>query len=108
MQHKKTILRALDDKKAAEETDSEVKQPGAFALLSSEDLPEKDILPLYYTRQQVEQIFDISKNYADLLPIRVQSEERFAGHLLLCFMATAIFHKIQKNLLKRCSKKQRH
>lgn len=32
------------------------------------------ILPMYYTRQQVEQVFDISKNYADLLPIRVQSE----------------------------------
>lgn len=105
MQHKKTILNALDDKKAANETDSAVKQLGAFALLSSEDLSENDILPLYYTRQQVEQVFDISKNYADLLPIRVQSEERFAGHLLLCFMATAIFQRIQKDLLKRRSKK---
>jgi hypothetical protein len=36
-----------------------------------------EILPLYYTRQQIEQIFDIGKNYADLLPLRVQSEDTF-------------------------------
>ena len=63
------------------------------------------LLPMYYTRQQVEQVFDISKNYADLLPIRVQSEQGFAGHLLICFMATAIMQKLQQELLKRRSKK---
>lgn len=107
MQHKKTILNALDDNRAAAETDSAVKQLGAFALLSSEDLSEKDLLPLYYTRQQVEQVFDITKNYADLLPIRVQSEQRFAGHLLICFIATAIMQRIQRDLLKRRSKKSK-
>lgn len=60
---------------------------------------------MYHTRQQVEQVFDISKNYADLLPIRVQSEQAFAGHLLICFMATAIMQKLQQELLKRRSKK---
>ena len=105
MQHKKTILNAIDDKKGADETDAAVKQLGAFALLATEDLSETDLLPLYYTRQQVEQVFDITKNYADLLPIRVESEQSFAGHLLICFMATAIIQKIQQELLKRRSKK---
>ena len=105
MQHKKTILNAIDDKKEANETDAAVKQLGAFALLTSEDLKETDLLPLYYTRQQVEQVFDITKNYADLLPIRVESEQAFAGHLLICFMATAIIQKLQQDLLKRRSKK---
>lgn len=105
MQHKKTILNAIDDKKGADETDAAVKQLGAFALLATEDLAETDLLPLYYTRQQVEQVFDITKNYADLLPIRVESEQSFAGHLLICFMATVLIQKIQQELLKRRSKK---
>ena len=104
MQHKKTILNALDDKKDSDETDAAIKRLGAFAILTSEEVPEVK-LPMYYTRQQVEQVFDISKNYADLLPIRVQSEQAFAGHLLICFMATAIMQKLQQELLKRRSKK---
>ena len=105
MQHKKTILSALDDKKNSDETDAAIKRLGAFAILASEEIPEDKLLPMYYTRQQVEQVFDISKNYADLLPIRVQSEAAFAGHLLICFMATAIMQKLQHDLLKRRSKK---
>lgn len=107
MQHKKTILSALDDKRDHDETDAAIKRLGAFAILTSEEIPEEKLLPLYYTRQQVEQVFDITKNYADLLPIRVQSEQAFAGHLLICFMATAIMQKLQQELLKRRSKKAR-
>ena len=105
MQHKKTIMNAIDDKRDCDETDAAVKQLGTFAILASEEIPEDKLLPLYYTRQQVEQVFDISKNYADLLPIRVQSEQAFAGHLLICFMATAIMQRLQQELLKRRSKK---
>ena len=105
MQHKKTILNALDDKKDSDETDAVIKKLGAFAILTSEEMSEDKLLPMYYTRQQVEQVFDISKNYADLLPIRVQSEQAFAGHLLICFMATAIMQKLQQELLKRRSRK---
>ena len=105
MQHKKTILNALDNKKDCDETDAAIKKLGAFAILTSEDISEDRLLPMYYTRQQVEQVFDISKNYADLLPIRVQSEQAFSGHLLVCFMATAIMQKLQQELLKRRSKK---
>lgn len=105
MQHKKTILSAIDDKKDFDETDAAIKRLGAFAILTSEDMSEDKLLPMYYTRQQVEQVFDITKNYADLLPIRVQSEQAFAGHLLICFIATAIMQKLQQHLLKRRSKK---
>ena len=105
MQHKKTILNALDDKKDSDETDAAIKRLGAFAILASEEIPEDKLLPMYYTRQQVEQVFDITKNYADLLPIRVQSEQSFSGHLLISFMATVIMQKLQQDLLKRRSKK---
>ena len=105
MQHKKTILNALDDKKDFNETDVAIKRLGTFAILTSEEISEDKLLPMYYTRQQVEQVFDITKNYADLMPIRVQSEEAFAGHLLISFMGTVIMQKLQQDLLKRRSKK---
>lgn len=56
---------------------------GVFILLSSEDMGAEEILPLYYTRQQIEQVFDIGKNNADLLPLRLQNEDAFRGHLML-------------------------
>jgi len=105
IQHKRTFLCGIDDKKSSAETDTAVSRLGTFALLSSEDLRKEELLPLYYTRQQVEQVFDITKNYADLLPIRVQSEQAFAGHLMISFMATLIAQQIQRTLLKKRSKK---
>ncbi|MDE7479025.1 MAG: hypothetical protein K2M91_13970 [Lachnospiraceae bacterium] len=44
------------------------------------------ILPLYYTRQQEERVFDTGKNNADLLPLRIQNEDAFRGHLMLTFI----------------------
>ena len=105
MQHKKTILNALEDKRESDETDTAIKRLGMFAIMTSEDISEDELLPLYYTRQQVEQVFDITKNYADLLPIRVQTEQAFAGHLLVTFMATVVAQGLQKYLQKKRSKK---
>jgi hypothetical protein len=56
---------------------------GRFVLISARRVAESKILPAYYTRQQIEQIFDIGKNYAGMLPLRVHKEETFIGHLLL-------------------------
>jgi hypothetical protein len=58
---------------------------GLFMLISSENIPEHEILPLYSTRQQIEQVSDVGKNNADLLPLSIQSEETFQGHLTLTF-----------------------
>jgi hypothetical protein len=107
MNHKKTVLNGLENNYDIETTDAALKRLGLFALLSSEELKEEELLPVYYTRQQVEQVFDITKNYADLLPIRVQSEEAFAGHLLVCFIATIILQKIQHDLKLKRSKKSK-
>jgi hypothetical protein len=50
---------------------------GLFILISSEKMEPEEVMPLYYTRQAVEQIFDVSKNNADLLPLRGHGEETF-------------------------------
>jgi hypothetical protein len=71
---------------------------GAFVLISSRRVAKDKILPMYYLRQQVEQVFDIGKNYADMLPLRVQTEETFRGHLLLTFIATVAVKLMQDRL----------
>ena len=64
---------------------------GIFILISSECILPRDLLPLYYTRQTVEQVFDISKNNVDLIPLRVHSIEAFRGHLLMSFIASYVY-----------------
>ena len=73
-----------------EEIDAEIREMGLFALLSSQLLDTNEVLPLYYMRQAIEQVFDISKNYAELLPLRVHSEQALRGHLLISFIATVL------------------
>ena len=75
----------------AEAMDDAVNKMGIFILISSECIPPSELLPLYYTRQTVEQIFDIGKNNVDLIPLRVHSEEAFRGHLLMSFIASYVY-----------------
>ena len=75
-----------------------MKNQGMFVLLSSRRIARDRILPAYYCRQQIEQVFDIGKNYADFLPVRVQTEEAFRGHLLMTFMAAVAVKLIQDKL----------
>ena len=89
----------MDDKLSPEETDQRIAKLGAFMLISSDDMDVKDVLPLYYTRQQVEQVFDITKNNADMLPLRTHNEDTFRGHLMLTFLATIILQKLQRDIL---------
>ena len=81
-----------------DEMDDNIRKKGIFVLISSEQIETKDVMTLYYTRQTVEQVFDVSKNYADLLPLRVHNEETFRGHLMLSFIATVVFLLINQQL----------
>ena len=96
--HRYAKMALEDDKIPHEEMDIAMKSKGTFVLISSEKIEECEVMPLYYTRQVVEQIFDTSKNNTDLLPLRVHSEETFRGHLLLNFMATVTHLSFNKML----------
>jgi hypothetical protein len=63
---------------------------GKFILYSNFDIAEKDVLNLYYTREHIEQVFDISKNNASMLPLRTHKTDSTMGHLLLSFIASII------------------
>jgi hypothetical protein len=103
-QFKRAAFAAIDDKLTPDDMDGQIAKLGVFMLLSSDDMETKEILPLYYTRQQIEQVFDIGKNNADLLPLRIQNEDTFRGHLLLTFMATAILQRLQRDILSKRKK----
>jgi hypothetical protein len=80
------------------EMDADTAEMGLFILISSEKLDVKEVLPIYYKRQSIEQVFDISKNCAELLPLRVHDEQNFRGHLLLSFI-TIVAYSMADRLL---------
>ena len=71
---------------------------GRFLLVSATKVEPCDILPLYYQRQAIEQVFDIGKNNADLLPLRVHGIDTFRGHLLLSFITTVVYTLVNQAL----------
>jgi hypothetical protein len=77
---------------------NKMKEFGRFILISNEDIDSVEIIGKYYIRQGIEQIFDVSKNNASLLPLRVHSEEALRGHLLVTFIVTIINLLINKKL----------
>ena len=91
--------RAFDDKTISfDDMNAAMQSKGIFILVSSDKVETKDILPLYYTRQAIEQVFDIGKNNADLLPLRVHNIDNFRGHLLLSFIVAVGYVLVNKML----------
>jgi hypothetical protein len=97
---KSTFRHARDKNMSTDQVFDSIKKQGVFILISSRRIAADKILPLYYTRQQVEQIFDVGKNYAEMLPLRVHTEETFRGHLLLTFIVTVVMKRIQDAVKK--------
>jgi hypothetical protein len=71
---------------------------GKFALLSSINCNVDEILPLYYTRQAIEQVFDIGKTYTGFLPLRGHTEETLKGIMLISFIATTLYSCLSNKL----------
>jgi hypothetical protein len=97
---RKTFRRAKDCNMVTNQVFDTIAGQGVFIIVASRRIATSSLLPLYYTRQQIEQVFDIGKNYADMLPLRVQTEETFRGHLLLTFIVTVLMKQLQDALLK--------
>jgi transposase len=96
---KKYIGEALDNKDLTpEQMNAAIHTKGLFVLITSESIEPEEILPLYYTREAIEQVFDISKNNVDLLPLRVHSIESFRGHLLISFIASIAYILVDETL----------
>jgi transposase len=87
----------------SEEAKRLCKKFGFFIIISSESHSIYDILPLYYTRKIVEEIFDVSKTNTGLLSLGCHSEETFRGYLFIHFLSTVCYLTARK---KFCNQKK--
>ena len=76
-----------------------MQEAGTFMLVCTRKVEKHSLLGLYYTRNQVEEIFKIGKGTGKMLPICVQSEETLRGHLLLTFISSTIIKILMDRIL---------
>lgn len=94
----KLLKKIAKGKSKIDDLDDALESAGLFVLVSSLPYEADGILPAYYTRQAVEQYFDLSKGSCKLTPLRVHSEEALYGHFLLSTIAATINLYILKKL----------
>jgi transposase len=100
------LKNALDGKQTEESTatiDKKIKYSGYFILLSKSEIERNEVLPTYYTRQAIEQIFGFAKSNHVLLPLRVHSEQSINGYLMLVFIALILFITMRQKLQPKIS-----
>ena len=68
---------------------------GVFALLSGTPHEAGDILPERCVRQGIEQLDDVAKGHARLLPTRCHTVETLAGHVLLSMIGSSVMRLVQ-------------
>jgi transposase len=96
----KLISSSFDDKEMSEEeADYKMKHCGYFILISSFQIEKNEILPTYYTRQSIEQVFGFAKSCNNMLPLRVHSEQSIKGYLFLVFLSLVLFVIVRQKLL---------
>jgi transposase len=95
---RKYLIEAKGDKKSDSDIDEGLKFKGKLIFIASFKVAEPEIIPLYYTRQSVENLFGIMKNDLEILPLRVHSVETFRGYLLLNFIALLVRLSLQRQL----------
>lgn len=94
----KAVRKAEKDKKAEASLHKTLEEAGLFIIVSTLAFEAEDILPAYYTRQLIEQYFDVSKGSSNLTPLRVHSERALRGHLVLAMIAATINVYIQNRM----------
>lgn len=99
---KHLIERAEDEALSGGEIFDEMQGQGMFMLVSSRKIAKENLLPLYYTRDQIEKIFELCKQDCKILPLNVETEATLRGHLMMTFMA-AVTLKLMSDKLKNTS-----
>jgi hypothetical protein len=102
MRHKlerKLAARAEDEDLPAGEVFDEMQAQGVFMVVSSRRIAKENLLALYYTRDQIEKVFELCKQHGKILPINVGKEETLRGHLMMTFMAVVLL-KFMSDKLK--------
>jgi hypothetical protein len=85
---------------------SDIASCGIVIFVSSMEIDSKDVVSLYYTRMQIEQVFSFCKSDLQLLPIRRHSEETMSGYLFLQFIILIIFIQLRNAIESNCTVEQ--
>lgn len=92
------IKKVAEGKVDVDNYEKTLAEKGVFVLVSKRSIDPGKVIELYYTRQEIEQVFDLGKNYSGMLPLSIQTEETFRGHMVLTFMATILIKALMKKL----------
>ena len=101
----KDISNILRDKLDCEQNEKQitdinnkVQYSGYLILLSKSAITKHEVLPTYYTRQAIEQIFGFAKTNNNLLPLRVHCQQSINGYLMLVFISLILFITMRQKL----------
>ena len=94
----KYLIEAKEDNLSDDVINEALNEKGKFIIISSEEIPRNEVIPLYYTRQSAENLFGISKSFLDFLPIRTHSIETLRGYLMLTFISLIIYLEVKRRL----------
>ncbi len=98
---KKLVERATDQNMPNGDIFDAMQGQGIFVLIASRKISKDNLLPLYYTRDQVEKIFDLCKQDTKILPLNANMEAAFRGHLMTFISAVTL--KMMSDKLKKTS-----
>ena len=97
---RKIAAKAEDGDESPDDTYSHMQEAGLFMLVSSRAVAKERILSLYYTRNQVEELFRIGKGEGKMLPLDIHHEDTLRGHLMMTLLSTTIVKILQDRLMK--------
>lgn len=97
---------SVQDKKQQEALNKKFRYSGYFILLSRSEIIKEDVLPNYYTRQDIEQIFGFAKANNNLPPLKVHSETAINGYLMLVFLALIVYISMRSRLKQKITMNQ--
>ena len=67
-------------------------------LVSTRRIAKENLLKLYYTRNQIEDVFKLCKSNCKILPINIEKETTLSGHLLITFAASIVMKFLSDEL----------
>ena len=93
----KKVNYELDD----EELEKAINMDGRFAIFSTDkNLNKYEMFDAYFSRDEIEKVFETYKGYLDLPPIRHWKRRRIMCYMQICFLAYVIqsylMYKIRK------------
>jgi len=96
---RKLMIESIEDRRERDEAlEYELSKKGIMILFSSFPIEKDKVVPMYYMRVKIEQVFGFSKDDLNLLPLRVHKEETLRGYLFLMFLTLVVFMFLRNEL----------